>query len=126
METIFIEKDINVFCITATSFPNGVLEAHQKLHKMIPFSEERRYFGLSRPENGKIVYKAAAEELVKDEEENNEFESFVIERGNYRTVTVLNFKNDPQGIGTAFEELISYSDIDPNAIASNGILMIKM
>jgi len=114
METIFIEKDINVYCITATSFPNGVLEAHQKLHKMIPFSEERRYFGLSRPENGKIVYKAAAEKLEKDAEENNEFEPFIIRRGNYRTITVLNFKNNPQGIGTAFEKLISYSDIDPN------------
>lgn len=114
MEMFFIEKEINVYCITAKSFPNEVLEAHQKLHKMIPFSEERRYFGLSRPENGKIVYKAAAEKLEKDAEEKNECESFIIKSGNYRTITILNFKNDSQGIGTAFEKLISYSDIDPN------------
>ncbi|MCB5239374.1 MULTISPECIES: transcriptional regulator [Niallia] len=114
METIFIENDINVFCITAKSFPNEILEAHQNLHKMIPFSKERRYFGLSRPENGMIVYKAAAEKLEIEEEENNECESFIIERGNYRYITVLNYENNPQGIGTAFEELISYSDIDPN------------
>ncbi|KAF0816054.1 MULTISPECIES: transcriptional regulator [unclassified Cytobacillus] len=114
METLYIEKDINIYCVTAKSFPNGVLEAHQELHKMIPFSKERRYFGLSRPEKGMILYKAAAEKLEKDGEENKECESFIIKRGNYRTITILDFKTNPHSIGTAFETLISYSDIDPN------------
>lgn len=114
METILIEKDIKVIYITAKSFPEGIQEAHDRLHAMIPFSKERRYFGLSRPEMGVIVYKAAAEELKKDKEENFNCESFIIEKGTYRSITILNYKNDPLRISKAFEELISYSDIDPN------------
>jgi len=114
METITIEKDIIVYSIAAKSFPNDVLKAHQELHNRIPFSKERRYFGISRPEKGVILYKAAAEKIGTDAEEPIDCESFVIEKGNYRTITVYNFKNSQNGIGAAFEELISYSDIDPN------------
>jgi hypothetical protein len=113
METFYIEKDIKVYCVTAKSFPDGILDAHKKLHAMIP-SKERRYFGISRPENGGIVYKAAAEALEKDKEEKFNCESFVIEKGTYRCLTIMNYMKDPQSIGKAFGELISYSDIDPN------------
>lgn len=114
METIIIEEDIKVFYVTAKSFPDDILNAHKKLHTMIPFLKERRYFGLSRPEKGVIVYRAAAEQLEEEKEENFNCESFIIEKGKYRCITILNFKNNPQSIGKAFEELISFSDIDPN------------
>jgi hypothetical protein len=62
METIILDKDIKVFYVTASTFPEGILAAHQTLHAKIPYSTERKYFGISRPENnGKIVYRAAAE-----------------------------------------------------------------
>jgi hypothetical protein len=77
---------------------------------MLP-SNERRFFGISRPENGVIFYKAAAEVL---EEDNLNCESVVIKKGKYRCITVLNYKKDLQGIGKAFSELISDHDIDPN------------
>ena len=51
----------------AKSFPEGILEAHQTLHALVPYSQNRKYFGISRPENGNIVYKAAAEELIEGE-----------------------------------------------------------
>ncbi|WP_251551965.1 transcriptional regulator [Neobacillus muris] len=114
METILIEKDIKVLCITAKSFPDGIQDAHERLHEILPFSKERRYFGISRPERGVIVYKAAAEELGNDKGENLHCESFIIEKGKYRSITLFNHNHDPQKISKAFEELISYSDIDPN------------
>ena len=55
METTIVDKDIKVFYKTAKSFPDGVLSAHQTLHALIPFTTDRRYFGISRPENGAIV-----------------------------------------------------------------------
>ncbi|WML37943.1 transcriptional regulator [Neobacillus sp. OS1-2] len=114
METIIIEKDIKVFYLTATSFPDGIQDAHDRLHASIPFSNERRYFGISRPEMGVITYKAAAEIVEKDKEGNFNGELFTIEKGKYRCVTIVNYKKEPQKISHAFEELISYSDIDPN------------
>jgi len=114
MEITIIEKDIKVFYITAASFPEGIQDAHERLHAIIPFSKERRYFGISRPEMGVIVYKAAAEELERDKVKNIHCESSIIEKGKYRAITILNYQNDAEGITKAFEELISYSDIDPN------------
>ena len=60
MVTTTIARHIGVLCITATSFPSGIMDAHQKQHELIPYTTERKYFGISRPENGGIVYKAAA------------------------------------------------------------------
>ncbi|WP_071394274.1 transcriptional regulator [Bacillus tuaregi] len=110
METVVIEKDINVYCVTAKSFPDGILDAHKQLHGLLP-SKERKFFGLSRPENGTIIYKAAAEVLAED---NLDVETYVIKKGHYRCITVLNFMKDHQGIGRAFSELTSDPDIDPN------------
>lgn len=113
METVVVEKDINVYSITAKSFPDGILEAHQKLHAMLP-SKERRYYGLSRPENGVIVYKAAAEVVEEDKGETIDRELFVIKNGHYKCIIVSNYMEDLQGIGKAFSELIADPDIDPN------------
>lgn len=113
METIVVEKDINVYCVAAESFPEGILAAHQKLHALLPL-KERRYFGLSRPENGTIVYKAAAEAVEMDKGKSIDCELYFIKNGRYRCITVLNYMEDLQGIGKAFEKLISDPDIDPN------------
>lgn len=114
IEIINIDKDIKVFCKLAKSFPDGILEAHEKLHSLFPFTVERKYFGISRPENGVIVYKAAAEELEQDKEKKFNYESMIIKKGKYRCLTILEYTKDPQSIGNAFDILTSYSDIDPN------------
>src|SRR5437870_5327858 len=106
MEDIKLDEDIKVFAVTASSFPEGVMEAHTKLHSIVPFSSARRYYGLSRPENGQIVYKAAAETLEQDEAEKINLESMVIKRGNYISITIEDFMKDIQSIGRAFKEIL--------------------
>jgi hypothetical protein len=114
METITFNKDIKVFYITAKSFPDGVLEAHQKLHALIPFSTERKYFGLSRPENGgQIIYKAAAEELQPGEGEKLNCETLVLKKGDYLSVTIHDYMKDIPSIGKTFEKLTTQPGIDP-------------
>ncbi len=78
MEKFMLNNDINVFCVSAKSFPNGILEAHQTLHLLVPFVKERRYFGISRPYKDTIVYKAAAEELEKGDLSKHGLKKFVI------------------------------------------------
>jgi predicted transcriptional regulator YdeE len=116
LETIIIEKDIKVYYVTANSFPEDILTAHQTLHSKIPFSKERRYFGLSRPEkeNDGIVYKAAAEQIQDDLEKNYQLDTFVIEKGTYKCITISNYKGDPQSIKKAFQELTALANIDSN------------
>jgi hypothetical protein len=37
VEAYQIENDIKIFYVTAKSFPEGIQEAHDRLHAMIPF-----------------------------------------------------------------------------------------
>ncbi len=114
METEIIDKDIKVVYVNATSFPDGIMAAHEKLHTLLPYNADRGYFGLSRPENGgDIVYKAAAEELVSGEAESLGLDTITLKKGNYASITVNDYMKDMTAIGTAFQQLIALPDIDP-------------
>jgi hypothetical protein len=113
MEPFFIDGDITVLCVTATSFPAGVMEAHNKLHALVPFAAGRRFYGLSRPERGVITYNAAAEEMQPGEAESLHCESIVIKKGNYISITIDDFMKDLPAIGKAFQEMLSTPGLDP-------------
>jgi hypothetical protein len=114
MEKYTLTENIHVCCVTAASYPEGIMESHRRLHSLIPFSTQRRYFGLSRPENEKgIVYRAAAEELEKGEGEKLGCEPFVIPKGEYISITLHNYLDDLTSIGKAFDQLTDYPGIDP-------------
>jgi hypothetical protein len=114
MEKFTLANDIKVFCITATSFPDGIMAAHEKLHSLVPFSSDRRYFGISRPEKDEIIYKVAAEEKGKGEAEKFNCEPFVIKSGEYICLTVKDYMKDLPAIGKAFQQLLANPDLDPN------------
>lgn len=113
METIIWERDITVLYVEATSFPEGIAASHQKLHTIVPFSEERKYFGISRPENGVIAYKAAAEQLDRQEPEKLNCKSLVLKKGNYISLEVTDYMKDIQSISRAFEILLEHPGLDP-------------
>ena len=113
METITIINDISVFYVTAKSFPDGVMEAHQKLHDLVHLDKDRKFFGISRPANGVIVYKAAAEELYPGEGKKLNTATLVLNKGNYIALKITDYMNDLPGIGKAFEELLSQPGLDP-------------
>ena len=113
METETIPNDITVFYTPASSFPEGIMAAHEKLHSLVPFSLDRKYFGVSRPENGKIQYKAAAEELTPGEGEKYHCKTLVIKRGKYISTTVKDYAKDKQSIQYAFQQLLEQPGLDP-------------
>jgi hypothetical protein len=116
METITIDKDIKVLYVAAKSFPEGIMAAHQQLHTLVPFSisSGRKYFGISRPEGGPIVYRAAAEEINPGEAERLNCETLILKKGKYISSTVNNYMDEIQSIDHAFKELLSYPHLDPN------------
>jgi predicted transcriptional regulator YdeE len=117
MEDFILNEDINVYCVTAKSFPDKVLQAHQTLHSLIDFNPARRYFGLSRPdESRKIIYKAAAEELNPGELSKHQLEVFTILKGTYHSILVNNFRNHVEEISKAFQEIIALDTVAPDGI----------
>ncbi len=114
MEKFTLEDDIKVFCETAKSFPDGIMEAHKELESIISCSKQRRYFGISsRNAKGIIIYDAAAEEIYQGEAEELGCEKFVIESGQYISLLVENYVSDVSAILKAFQLLMAYPGIDP-------------
>ena len=133
MKTYILNQNIKVFCVAAKSFPDGILQAHQTLHALVEFNPKRKYFGLSRPENGKIVYRAAAEELEMGELSRNGLEEFILTKGSYIYILVKEFMKNIPAIGKAFEKLTADLRIDPEGICvewylneSNCQCMVRM
>lgn len=115
MDIFILEKDIRIFCVTAESFPEGIMAAFHKLHSIIPSNGKRRNFGISRPDsNGKIIYKAAVEESFGGESCISGCEVFIIKSGEYISITVKDFMKNIKQIGESFKELTSHPGIDPD------------
>ncbi|MDX2174199.1 MAG: transcriptional regulator [Bacteroidota bacterium] len=114
MQNFYLDKEIIVFFITAKSFPDGVLEAHEKMHSYVSYNDCRKCFGISAPDkSGKIIYKSAAEELDKGEFSKHNLDTFIIKKGNYIFINIKNFMKDISSIGKAFQTLLSHPTIDP-------------
>jgi hypothetical protein len=114
-ELFHLEQDITVLCVTAERFPEGVLAAHQKLHSLVRFFPERKYFGISHPAGqGKIVYHAATEQLPEDNADLPGCDIFFIKKGAYISIEIANFMADISSISRTFELLLQDSRIDPN------------
>ena len=111
---MIFNQDIKVRYVTATSFPGGVMEAHKKLHQLVPSCPDKKYFGLSRPENGAIIYRAAAEDPGFVETAGLEDDIIVLKKGRYVSITINDFMKDIPGIEKAFKELLSHPGLDPN------------
>lgn len=111
--TYNIDKAIRCYCIKAASFPDGVLAAHQQLHKLVAFDGKRRFFGISRPEDGSnISYWAAAEQFDDDNLQENITKEFIIPAGEYIGEEIANFRSDIPAIGLTFQKLLKHPQLD--------------
>ncbi len=114
MEKYIFEENLKIYTITAKSFPEDIGEVHHRLYKIFPPNPPRKYFGISRPENGKIIYKAGSEILQNEEIDLNIVEPFSIQKGDYISILIKDFRNNLSQIDTAFKQLTSLKNIDPN------------
>ena len=113
MEKYYIDKDIKVFYVTATSFPAGVGGAFQKLLSFLPTPNERLLYAISSSnEKGVIIYKAAVEESFPGEGEQNGCETFVIKKGEYWSELLPDWRRDESIVGKTFQKLLRHPDLD--------------
>ena len=114
METIHINNDIPVFYVTASSFPEGIMDALEKIHMLTPPLAGRRFFGVSRPEGeGGIVYRAAAEQMEEGEGRALGCDCLSLFKGLYITLVIKDYPDDVAAIGRAFDLLLSQPGLDP-------------
>lgn len=113
MDTMKFEQDTTVFFIQAVSFPDGVLAAHQQLHRITPKVDSRKCFGVSRPEDHVISYKAAAEQISDGESSSLGLKTLVLKKGDYYCVTIHDFMKNLPAIGETFQQILQQPGIDP-------------
>jgi len=96
---------MEVFCVTAKSFPYEIKQAFGTLIDLLPSIEGRTFFGIAyEDESGDMIYKAAVLESFKGEAEKLGCEKFTIERGEYLTETIKDWKKDESLIGLTFKK----------------------
>lgn len=104
-----LDRDIEVFYVTASSFPDGVMGAFDKLNTLLPKNEKRTLYGISFPDqSGKISYKAAAAAKYSGEGSQFGCESFLLQKGNYESIEVKNFMTNLAAVGQAFDKLLKH------------------
>jgi hypothetical protein len=109
----FIDKDIKVLCVTASSFPDGVQMVHKKLHALFPGTKQRTFYGISYSDkNGNIIYKAATDELSEGEARQFNLEAFTIRKGKYISEVLKDWRKDEMSVGKTFRKLLSEPGID--------------
>ena len=107
METYNLKNDLKVFGKEVRTFPLGVAEAFHELLTMIPDGSHRAYYGLSHiDEMGKIIYKAAAEEKYAGEAEKYNCKRYLIEKGEYLSVTITNWRDNTDCIKDVFHDMM--------------------
>jgi predicted transcriptional regulator YdeE len=115
MKPYFLKSDINVLCVTASSFPDGIMAAFNKLNSLVDTPGSRRVFGISYGEGNKnIIYKAALEENSADEATRFGCERFTIRKGEYVSEHIEDFMKNIPAMGQAFQEMCKDKRIDRN------------
>lgn len=114
MENYIIPNDIEVVFINATVFPDDVPRTFDQLNAAVPYHPQRRFFGISHPDQtGAIHYKAAAEILPFETFENADLKKFTIQKGEFSAQYIANHLEDSNCIGITFQKLLTDPQLDP-------------
>ncbi|GGB17667.1 transcriptional regulator [Puia dinghuensis] len=118
MEPFHLDNDIRLCCVSAKSFPDGVMAAFQQLMNIFPDQQgKRRLFGISWPDgHGGMVYKAAVNETYTGEAEALGLETYLLKKGEYLSLLVHNFMSDIPSIGKAFGQLVEAPGVHPYTV----------
>lgn len=113
MQEYVIEKDINLLCVTAATFPAGIQAAFSRIHSIVPGAGTRATYGISHGSPNGIIYKAGVIAMPDEHGEQYGCEEFIIRKGRYLG-RVVNWKANVQQIGETFQALLADPRIDKN------------
>jgi len=114
MEKIVLNSDLKVFGVEVKTFPAGIGEAFMELIKKTgDAAGERNYYGVSSMiEEGKMIYKALAEEKFVGEAEKYNYKESIIEKGEYLSETLKNWRSKTDCIKDIFYEMVKDERVD--------------
>ncbi len=115
MKEIKIESDLNLICVRAKTFPQGIEEAFKTLESKVPNRKERECYGIyGKNENG-ITYRAGMLKKINDEDVKYGLENYTIEKGTYLGITINNWKTNIPKIGQTFDKIAEDERVEKNS-----------
>lgn len=113
IENYTLDKDLYMICIRATSFPEGICTAFEKLMQTESSLAHRTRYGISQGSKNGIIYWAAVEESFQGEGYTFGLEQYTLKKGIYATKVLKDIKNKEEKIGQAFKNLLDHPKLDP-------------
>ncbi|MEH6764973.1 MAG: hypothetical protein V7655_10780 [Aequorivita antarctica] len=99
--------DKKLMYVSAVSFPEDILNAHQELYTILSNKKGRDYYGISFADSkGKIQYKAATSLHFEDEAASLGLKTYLLKKGIYKYITIPTYKDDIAAIERAFKILL--------------------
>lgn len=113
MEIVDLKNDIKVFGLRVKTFPDGIDKAFDSLLKKIPGGFDRSYYGISSmTADGTCIYKAVAQEKYEGEAEKYNYERDTINKGEYLTVSLMDWRKKTDSIKDIFHEMMKDERVD--------------
>ena len=112
VETIILKDDLKVMGFQVKDCPSGIGQAFETLVNMLPGGFDRSYYGIIEMSNDGMTYKAAALENYDGEAEKFNCERFTIEKGEYVTVTLHDWRKNLESIKDIFCDMHNDPRVD--------------
>jgi len=111
MELYKLTEDVRVIGMRVSNFPDGIEETFGVIMKTL--GRERDFYGISwMDENENVEFYAMAKEAFPGEGKNYGYELLVLEKGDYETEAVHNWKAKIDSIKDVLHELMGNSKPD--------------
>jgi hypothetical protein len=112
MEIFTLNKELYLYGKQVPTFPNGIKEAFDELIALVPDGMQRSHFGLSYMEHEKVIYHAASEEKYPGEGKKLNCREYIVEKGTYLSVTIIDWMQKINAIKEVFHELMQDERVD--------------
>jgi len=106
MEKVVLNDHLSVFGFEVTTFPEGIGEAFDTLMKLVPDGVDRSFYGISYTEGEEIRYHAAVVENFPGEAEKYNCRRYTIQKGEYLTTPLKDWKKKTHTIKEIFGEML--------------------
>ncbi len=102
-----------MLAVRAKSFPEGIMQSYKDLDALMSARSPYVCYGLSRMEDGAVVYFAAAEIESEELAKHMGAEYIVVRGGTYVNQDVTNWAQNIPAISRTFDELCALPGLDP-------------
>jgi len=113
MNTYQILEDARLFGLCVEKFPQGIETAFTTLASTLPEGLQRSYYGISWMKADKVIYYAMAMESFEGEAQKSGLEILILEKGNYLSVPILQWKMKTACINDVFRKMMENKDLEP-------------